>query len=347
MLPLPHFRKALFIFRAKSGGTTKYQHDDVSRKVVFQLRARQRPIPSRRIIARNDLEFVLGTLSVAVIASFATAVYAYHWYTRNTSARHSNLTVRSLVENGPRVFVSQIFLHEGLFHLGFNLVALIPVGLAAASAPTMLFRWAAIPAVFVVAGTLSGAAQISPKVSEALGPANTTLLRDLHLSSAEVVRTGNLNQYLVALRGIYSATLSKLDDNAVDDLRTAVCGASGGTLGLVTFASLEWALGGARVWPALLVPLVVLYTDAGRLLHPTLALSQRAGNPESHSRRRHPAAAYHPAEDERIGDMGDASALAAGAACWVAGRGLRVTVAASRFIFSALRSKVRGGTTQQ
>jgi hypothetical protein len=320
------------------------QREDVSRKVVIQMRARQRPVPTRRIVVRNNLEFVFGAASVVTLSSVALTCYAYSGYHGRGVDQQPALTLRSLIERGPRALVEQLFVHENISHLVFNLAVLLPAGVALAAAPTILLRWVAIPCVFVAAGATSGLVQLLPDVTSALGSSGfSTMSRNINRASTELVRTGAVNPFLEALHSEYRVALSRLrahgKTRSNDNSPTVVLGASGGALGLASFASLEWALGGARVWPALLVPLILIYTGAGTLLHPDAASPQRPAL--ERSLHHVPQLPWNATEMPVGGGIGDASAVAVGAACWCMVRGLRVSVASLRFLVSAVGSRLK------
>ena len=328
---------------------TNHRRDDVTRQVVIQLRGRKQAglTSKRRIVAHNEVEFVLGFFSTLFLGGAVVFTFL------STDAKDHTLSVKALVTRDPQVLASSLFVHENAAHLVFNLFALLPSGIAAAAAPTYLYRWAAIPVVFLLAGVASSAAQLIPDLftsCEAL-PGGTVLLRkDLDESFANLLRSWDVPNYVSSIVVLWTGMAARLRDNPriLDQQKTRIYGAAGGALGLATFASLEWAVGGARVWPALLLPAILLVTGAGRILAPSREPPQQSAfatiSPALATTlagwRPPPGSGLRGVEANVGGGVGDASGLLAGAACWVASRGLRGGIIAMRFIFSTMRMRV-------
>lgn len=354
------------------GCSTSNRRDDVSRRVILQLRARRPAAPthrSRRVVARSDLEFVLGSATTAALGAAAVVLFVSSDGAMSVPA--ATLSVRTLLEGDARTILGSLLTHSDAGHFGVNLMLLGAAGLSVASAPTFLYRWVAIPAVFAIAGATSAAVQLAPDITaacEALPGGTAALRRSARAACAELVHTWDVVAFTRKTASLCGDAAAGLRNRpwVVDHQPTRVFGAAGGSLGLVAFAALEWAAGGAGLWPALLVPILLSASGAGALLAPPREPAQRSALAVVTS----PAFAASVArwgrhlppppfmdltsEDVRVGGgVGDAAGIAAGVFCWLAGRGVRGGVAMLRVISRAAARSLRrvlpvgaGGTAE-
>ena len=339
------------------------RRDDVSRQIVLKLQSKRRRVLqpaaqfSRRVLARGHLEFVLGTLVTATLGGASVAVFL-----APSAGAASELSpppvqsVRTLVDGDVRVLVRSLFYHDDGGHFAFNLLALLAAGVATSSAPTFLYRWVAIPVVFVAASAASGTIQLGPDLAaacESLPGGTAALQRGARQALDSLCKTWDVAECArVATKSCSdTATALRARPWIIDRQPTRVFGTSAGVLGLSSFAALEWAVGGAGAWPALLVPMLICASGAGSLLS-----SQRVPPQGSALETVSPALARSVAQwrwghapppagsrlslsvgDVQLGGgIGDLAGLAAGVACWCVGRGLRWNIMFLRVAFAAV-----------
>ena len=336
------------------------------RDVVYS-RAPPRPPPrapprrgdarqARSAKASSDLHSALGAVS-------GTALVAAVVYTYVDAAvlgispiaeveRTRALSIASLLRSGWQPLLTSTVLHLDPLELASSVALLLPATAAAALAPTYLHRWCAIPLVFLASAVAGGAAQLRPDVEAALDfaslhpppPASGTprytaaatldLRSQLHAAWLRLLRDGDVRAAADTVRRVMAATAASLEGNrwVFDDGRFPVVayGSSTGALGLLTFAACEWGIG-ARMRIALLAPAAAAAAHWHTLRHPDEAWrlwADRGGG----GRR----IVGRPVEYNASTGAGAALAgIAAGAACWGAGRGARFALHLVKLPFAA------------
>jgi hypothetical protein len=323
--------------------------------------------PSRRTAARtkatgarqqrsaqltSDLQAALGAAAGTLLVGSVLYTYvdAAVLSDESFSALEARLglSIESLCRHGGWPVLTHMLLHLDPLHLLGSLAVLVPSAAAAALAPTYLHRWLAIVVVFAAAGLVGGAVQLGPDLRAALDFAALHAPYDRrHFDPAvelgaqwrRFLADADVQRLLEGVRSTLSGTRDVLLANewvfssGSGRFRVNAYGASAGAAGLCAFAACEWALGGARVRSALLVPAAMALFDLQRRRRSDSDVVAYGGPGERRQLGR--PVAFSP----RIEAEAHLAGLATGVGCWLGGRGVRAGAQLLRLLFARTRGR--------